>query len=134
MDEPFGVSIYKSRRQIHHEVHHCKRYKYILMIQVHICAQADIKTLEVPNDIGINLMELLKAEGYETIEGTCGGMALCATCHVVVTDALPSLSKPSSDELDMLETLPYIYPESRLACQIKLNEDIQQLNIEIINN
>jgi len=104
------------------------------MIQINIHSDSDVKSLEIPNDIGINLMELLKAEAYETIEGTCGGMALCATCHVKVTDSIPSLSEPSNDELDMLETLPFIYFESRLACQIKLNEDIQQLNIEIIKN
>lgn len=104
------------------------------MIQVNIHQSSDQKTLEVPNDIGINLMELLRAEGYETIEGTCGGMALCATCHVKINEAIPSLSVPSDDELDMLETLPFIFQESRLACQIKLNEHIEQLTITIINN
>lgn len=104
------------------------------MIQVYIHSQSDVKTLEIPNDIGINLMELLKAEEYEKIEGTCGGMALCATCHVKVLDASPSLSEPSNDELDMLETLPFIFQESRLACQIKLNDEIKQLTIEIFND
>lgn len=104
------------------------------MIQINIHSDSVINSLEIPNDIGINLMELLKAEEYESIEGTCGGMALCATCHVKVTAAIPSLPEPSNDELDMLETLPIIYNESRLACQIKLNEDIHLLNIEIIKN
>ena len=104
------------------------------MIQINIHSDNDINTFEIPNDIGINLMELLKAEEYESIEGTCGGMALCATCHVKVTESIPSLPEPSNDELDMLETLPIVYHDSRLACQIKLNGDIQQLNIEIIKN
>lgn len=90
--------------------------------------------MDVPNDIGINLMELLKGEEYETIEGTCGGMALCATCHVKVKNAKPLLTHPSNDELDMLETLPFIFDNSRLACQIKLDDKISQLTIEIIEN
>jgi ferredoxin-2, mitochondrial len=104
------------------------------MIEVNINTSGEIQTLLIPSDIGINLMELLKGAEYDSIEGTCGGMALCATCHVKVTNAIPSLSEPSNDELDMLETLPFVYHESRLACQIKLNEEIQQLNIEIIKN
>ena len=104
------------------------------MIEVIIIKSGETQTLEVPNDMGLNLMELLKGEAYETIEGTCGGMALCATCHVKVAFAEPVLSRPSNDELDMLETLPFIYEESRLACQIKLNKEIEQLTIEIINN
>ena len=38
---------------------------------------------EVPDDIGISLMELCKANDLP-IMATCGGMALCATCHVLV--------------------------------------------------
>jgi ferredoxin len=104
------------------------------MIEVNIVKSGAIQTLEVPDDMGLNLMELLKGEAYESIEGTCGGMALCATCHIKVTHAEPRLSEPSNDELDMLETLPVIYENSRLGCQVKLDENIRKLTIEIIEN
>ena len=95
--------------------------------------EGELHSLDAPTDMAMNIMELCKA--YELpVEGTCGGMALCATCHVKVNEATPSLSGPSDDELDMLETLPFIFQESRLACQIKLNEHIEQLTITIINN
>ncbi|MBK8516967.1 MAG: 2Fe-2S iron-sulfur cluster binding domain-containing protein [Saprospiraceae bacterium] len=104
------------------------------MIEVNILKSGVKRTLEVPKDMGLNLMELLKGEEYESIEGTCGGMALCATCHIKVKEAAPALSGPLGDELDMLETLPFIYKESRLACQIKLNENIRNLTVELVEN
>lgn len=104
------------------------------MIEVNILKSGEIRTLEIPNDMGLNLMELLKGEAYETIEGTCGGMALCATCHIKIASAEPVLSDPSNDELDMLETLPVIYENSRLGCQVRLDERIKKLTIEIIEN
>ena len=76
------------------------------------------RELEVPTDIGLSLMELLKANDYP-IQATCGGMALCATCHVEVL-AGPALPEPEDAELDMLETLPVVLEGSRLSCQIRL--------------
>jgi ferredoxin, 2Fe-2S len=87
--------------------------------------------LEVPNDMGLNLMEFLKANDYEQIEGTCGGMALCASCHVRVLEVAPALGEQSDDELAILETLPVVYDNSRLSCQIKLNEHLNNIKIEI---
>jgi len=104
------------------------------MIEVNIIKSGEMQTIEVPNDMGLNLMELLKGESYESIEGTCGGLALCATCHIKVANAEPMLFEPSNDELDMLETLPMIFENSRLGCQVKLDENIKKLTIEIIEN
>ncbi|MDB5234813.1 MAG: ferredoxin [Hymenobacter sp.] len=76
------------------------------------------REIEAPTDMGLSLMELLKASGYD-IMATCGGMALCATCHVEVLSG-PALPEPGDDELDMLETLPVVHIGSRLSCQIRL--------------
>jgi 2Fe-2S ferredoxin len=81
--------------------------------------------------MGLSLMEFLKANDYEAIEGTCGGMALCASCHVRVLDVSPPLGEQSDDELAILETLPVVYANSRLSCQIKLNTDLEKIRIEI---
>jgi ferredoxin, 2Fe-2S len=87
--------------------------------------------LEVPNDMGLNLMEFLKANDYEQIEGTCGGMALCASCHVRVLEANPGLDEQSDDEYAILETLPVLFDNSRLSCQIKLNTNLKSIKIQI---
>ena len=40
-----------------------------------------VRLIEIPEGISLSLMEVLKASEY-SIPATCGGMALCATCHV----------------------------------------------------
>ena len=83
-----------------------------------------------PTDMGLSLMELLKASGYD-IMATCGGMALCATCHVEVL-AGPALPEPEDAELDMLETLPVVYEGSRLSCQIRLAPRTDGLVVRLV--
>ena len=87
------------------------------------------REIEGPTDMGLNLMELLKASGYP-IQATCGGMALCATCHVEVL-AGPLLPEPGDDELDMLETLPTVLEGSRLSCQIRLTPNTDGLVVRL---
>lgn len=82
------------------------------------------KTVEVPEDINLNLMEVLRACEYP-IEATCGGMALCATCYVEVLEGNAKLDGPTDAELDMLDTLPSANERSRLACQIKISSKLQ---------
>ena len=90
------------------------------------------REIEAPTDMGLSLMELLKASGYD-IQATCGGMALCATCHVQVL-AGPALPDPSDDELDMLETLPVVHEGSRLSCQIRLAPRTDGLVVRVLGS
>ncbi len=80
--------------------------------------------LEIPGDINFSLMEILKANGYNIL-ATCGGMALCATCHVEVMNGMDQLPEAQGEELDMLDTLPDATHNSRLACQIRVNSDLE---------
>lgn len=80
--------------------------------------------IAIPEGINLNLMEVLKASDY-TILATCGGMALCATCHVQVLSGLHALPTPQDAELDMLDTLPNAESDSRLACQIQIDELVE---------
>ncbi|HEY1024097.1 MAG TPA: 2Fe-2S iron-sulfur cluster-binding protein [Sphingobacteriaceae bacterium] len=93
----------------------------------------DIQTIEVPEDISLSLMEVLKASEYNIL-ATCGGMALCATCHVQVKEGLDTLPEPTNEELDMLDTLPAAGSDSRLACQIRVNENIDGLSVKILGD
>lgn len=95
------------------------------MITFHVQDHQGVqKTVEVPEGISLSLMEVLKASEY-SIVATCGGMALCATCHVEVKEGLDNLLPPSDLELDMLDTLPNADNFSRLACQIRIEENLQ---------
>lgn len=86
--------------------------------------------IEAPEDMGLSLMEVLKASEYPVL-ATCGGMALCATCHVEVVEGSDELGEASDIELDQLENLPEYYPTSRLACQIRIGEVLQGATIRL---
>lgn len=89
------------------------------------------KTITIPNNIGLNLMEVLKASEFD-IEATCGGMALCATCHVRIMEGLNSDTILKEEEINMLDTLPKIYPESRLSCQIPISIIKQKIKVKLL--
>ncbi len=82
------------------------------------------QSLEIPEGITLSLMEVLKASEY-TVLATCGGMALCATCHVQVLQGLDALPPAQDAELDMLDTLPDADFDSRLSCQLRVNESLE---------
>ena len=89
--------------------------------------------LRAPTDMGLSLMEFLKANEHEIL-ATCGGIALCATCHVSIIKGNENLTEISNDEYAMLDTLPNITETSRLSCQIKLNSQIDGLIIKIMGD
>lgn len=78
------------------------------------------QTVEAPDDMGLSLMEVLKASEYPVL-ATCGGMALCATCHVEIVEGEDALGHATDVELDQLENLPEYFPTSRLACQVRIS-------------
>lgn len=85
--------------------------------------------LDAPTDMGMSLMELCKA--YELpVLGTCGGMALCASCHLYILSS-HELPEPSEDELAMLDSAFFVEQNSRLGCQIKLNEGLAGLEVRL---
>ena len=70
-----------------------------------LISAGNVRTVEVPEGINLNLMEVLKVSTY-LIFATCGGMALCATCQVEVAQGIENLPEPTDVELDMLDQLP----------------------------
>lgn len=92
------------------------------MIQFVVEDRTGLRTpIEIPEGINLSLMEILKASEYDIL-ATCGGMALCATCHVEVLEGGQNLADVSDAELDILDTLPAASAHSRLACQLRVNE------------
>jgi len=84
---------------------------------------------EAPTDMNFNVMEICKAMELP-VEGTCGGMALCASCHCYVeTDnSLPDMSE---DEEDMLDQAFFVEDNSRLSCQLPITDDLDGLVIRL---
>lgn len=88
--------------------------------------------LEIPVTLNLSLMEALKAGGYP-VSGTCGGIALCATCAIEVLSGMEQLSLPLEQELDMLDLLPNLQNHTRLACQIRLTSCMDGLTIRLLS-
>ncbi len=85
--------------------------------------------LEVPLGIPLSVMEVCKS--YELpVEGTCGGLALCASCHVYV-ESTQELSEMGEDELAMLDQVFTTQANSHLGCQIKISENIDGLIVRL---
>ena len=102
----------------------------VKMIQIKVIDRdQQVHLLDAPTDMGLNLMEICKAHELP-VEGTCGGMALCASCHVYVLSD-HDLSSPSDDELDMLDSAFFVEKNSRLGCQIKMADDLEGLEVEL---
>jgi 2Fe-2S ferredoxin len=87
------------------------------------------QTYEAPTDMGLNLMEFCKAVELP-VKGECGGMAMCATCQVYV-ESNHELPQQSVAELDMLDQAFYVKNNSRLGCQLHLNNDLHGLIVRL---
>jgi 2Fe-2S ferredoxin len=85
--------------------------------------------LEAPTDMNLNLMEVCKGSGLP-VEGTCGGMALCASCHVYVLSEHELLDQ-SDAELDMLDQAFFVKDNSRLGCQLRMTEALNGLTVQL---
>ncbi len=77
---------------------------------------------------GVSLMEAAVSNLVPGIDGDCGGMCACATCHVFVDDAwLAKLAPMESMEDAMLNLAEGRDANSRLACQIKAAPELDGL-------
>ncbi len=88
------------------------------------------RPIEIPEEISLSLMEVLKATDHHIL-ATCGGMALCATCHVQVLEGPEKYFKATDAELDLLDTLPDAQHDSRLACQLRISGDMNGMIFRI---
>ncbi len=83
---------------------------------------------------GCALMDTLRDAGTG-IDGTCGGMMSCGTCHVYVDPAWSDRLAPKSDDeqmmLDAIGELVELRPSSRLSCQIAVTDALDGLKVEI---
>ncbi len=70
-----------------------------------------------------SVMELAVKNKVKGIDGDCGGVCSCATCHVHVNEEFWSaVGKPIELESDMLEFDDNVSEYSRLSCQLKVEE------------
>lgn len=74
--------------------------------------------------IGDNLLNVAHKNSID-MEGACGGVTACSTCHVILTDNLyDKLEEASEDEEDMLDSAFALTCTSRLGCQVIVTKDM----------
>jgi ferredoxin len=90
---------------------------------------ASVREADAP--AGERLLDIGQALG-QPLEGTCEGQMACSTCHVIVEPAdFAKLPPASDDEEDMLDLASHVTRYSRLACQIVLTDDLEELTVRI---
>ena len=82
-----------------------------------------------PTDMSMNVMELCRSYELPVI-GECGGMAMCATCQCYL-ESDTNLPEQSDSELDMLDQAFFVKNNSRLGCQIQLEDEINGIVLRL---
>lgn len=78
------------------------------------------------------LLEVARDHDVPGIEGDCGGVGSCGTCHVHVAQAWLAKTGLAEDyERDVVEQQPHARPCSRLCCQIELNTELDGLEVTV---
>ena len=94
--------------------------------------QHDGAQQQVQAEVGYSLMEVAINNGIAGIDGDCGGCCACATCHVYVDEAWSSMVGQKGEmESDMLEQAADVDHRSRLACQIKIDQELDGLTVHL---
>jgi ferredoxin, 2Fe-2S len=91
------------------------------------------REVDLPN--GDSIMEGAVRDMIPGIDADCGGQCICATCHVFVDpawiDKANALSPASDKERDMLNFVDASASNSRLACQIRMQDDLEGLVVHM---
>src|SRR5688500_5039756 len=90
---------------------------------------------EVDAPEGLSVMEIAQKNNIDEIEGACGGSIACATGHVYVHPDWRGKclheGKRSEEEEDMLDLAFDVRADSRLGCQIRMEDSLDGLVVAL---
>lgn len=90
----------------------------------------DAHTVDVEE--GMSLMEGATLNMIPGIEGMCGGICSCATCHCFIQlEDQATMPAIAEGEEAMLEGVSERRAESRLSCQVPVTEAMDGLRIRL---
>jgi 2Fe-2S ferredoxin len=79
---------------------------------------------------GQSLMDGAVVHMVPGIDGDCGGLCACATCHVYIPEQWSSqCGEPEELEQNILDFAFDVKDNSRLACQIKVADDLDGIRV-----
>jgi len=81
---------------------------------------------------GMSVMEVAVKNLVPGIDADCGGACACATCHVYIEpEWREKVGQRNPMEADMLDFAFDVKDESRLSCQIKVNDTLDGLRVRV---
>ena len=99
----------------------------------YVASTGERRTIDVAP--GVSVMEAGLANRIPEVETDCGGLCMCATCHVYVDEGwVEKLAAPSKQESLMLGLVFDRRATSRLSCQIKMAEALDGLIVWTIKS
>ncbi len=82
--------------------------------------------------VGESLMQAAINEMVPGIEGDCGGLCACGTCHCYVpADWAERCGSPDELESSILEFAYDVDDRSRLSCQITMTRQLDGLRVDL---
>lgn len=94
---------------------------------------SDNETITVTGESG-SVMELAVSNNISGIDGDCGGVCSCATCHVHVDKSYWDKTGEAGElEKDMLEFDDNVSDFSRLSCQLQVSDELDGLVLTVAN-
>ena len=78
-----------------------------------------------------SVMALLYDQLYIESFGECKGIGRCGTCHVRILNHSSKLLAREGNEMTTLSKMDVVYNNSRLACQMNIDESLDGLQIQI---
>ena len=95
----------------------------------------DGERIEVEVENGYSVMEGAINNNVEGIVAECGGACACATCHSYIDESwLGRLPEMDDMEDSMLDAAYERKDNSRLTCQIEMNDDLDGLIVNVADN
>ena len=87
---------------------------------------------QVEVEEGMTLMEGATLNMVPGVEGMCGGICSCATCHCYLPgDGKLDIPSASSGEDAMLDGVAERRPTSRLGCQVRVTPEFDGIVIHL---
>ena len=79
---------------------------------------------------GMSLMQGAVSNMVPGIEGDCGGLCACATCHVYISgDWRAPCTEMQELETNILDFAYEVNEDSRLSCQIEVRESMDGMTV-----
>lgn len=86
----------------------------------------------IDGEVGLSIMENIRASSIDELLALCGGCCSCATCHVHVDAAfLEKMPAMSEDENDLLDGSNHRGLTSRLSCQLIMTDEYDGLRVTL---